>query len=683
MSRRKNRRLEEPSGALQNSRLFKAGSKIALGVIVVITFLTLSSCTVKKPEAPTWTTQFTIPLVNRTYEMSEIVEKIDQEGIEMDADSNVIYTITRDIDTVRLDDEELTTPNLSYAVSEQLGIIDIDPPEVTPAAMALDNISTLATYLPGTVPPTSFEIENALPTIDNYTSATVSSGQVWAVVSNNLGFDLSSATLELYDAGNARTIGTPQSFPGGIADGSTDSVLFNLSGQTISNSFEMRVNATTDGGTVLSLAEKEIVTVMRFSDNLTVSAATAEIPGLSRDFSQPVTLDESNIIYHAQLSGGNLQLDVSNQTNLNAELEITFPDLKSSGVPLTVEQPVAANSNEIVVVNLSGYELIPTDSTSPQDIAINVVANVVGTAPQHVQVDQSNQFAVTAALNNLSFASVSGPFAVVESTIEPTQEEIDVPDGFDSIELVHAVLTLEIVNGVNLPGSLSVNLNGNNGKTLNIDGAIAPGSPQSAVTTYIIDTTIADFLSPVPSQIDISGNAAFGNGFDLGTITSEDFVYARINILAPFEVIIPQTTIEGDIESEKIDQDDIDAITDHVIEARFIYNITNHLPIGAQFNLYLGGDSATVFDNPQLLIDSIFAVAAPTTGGIANDVATSGYQTVVLDSNDIKILENETLYIGTEFLLDDSEGQPVRLTNNDYIQVVGRIEVEYNFDGDF
>jgi len=667
---------------MAESPWLKFGSKLALSLFVVIVFLTLVQCTVKKPEAPTWNTQFTVPLVNRTYDMAEIVERIDQEGIGLDGDSNVIYSLTRDIDTVTLNSDELTTSDLSYSVSEQLGEVSVDPPTLAPATVDLSAISGLAAFVPGTVPEMGFNVNSSLPTINSFTSLTITSGLAYAVVTNNLGFDLSTVDLELFDVTNNQVVGT-QSIVGGLVDGATDSVMFALSGRTISNVLEARIGAYTLGAAVLSASGKNISTVLRFAGSLTVSSATAEIPELTRGFSENVTLGETDPIYRATLSQGTLSLTVDNGTNLAAVLDITFPDLYQGATPFTLQQNVAANSQQLVNVDLADYELAPSDSTAPQDIAIDVLATVPGTAPAQVAVNQTDAFSVTAGLSGLEFGSVTGRFSAVGSTIDPRDEAIDVPEGFDQITLASAVVTLEIENGVELPGSLDLTLQGDNGKTLNLSGAIASATAGGPVVSNIIDSTIADFLSPVPSLITISGSGTFGDGVTEGTISADDYIFARVHILAPLEVIIDSAVIESDVESEEISQDDIDAITDHVIEARFLYNIVNHLPIGTNVNIYLSGDSASVYDSPQLLLDGIFVTAAPVVAGIASDTVSTGYQTIVLDSADIQILKNDPLYIGSEILLEDTGGLPVKLTNNDYIQIIGRIEVEYRFDGDF
>jgi hypothetical protein len=149
-------------------------------------------------------------------------------------------------------------------------------------------------------------------------------------------------------------------------------------------------------------------------------------------------------------------------------------------------------------------------------------------------------------------------------------------------------------------------------------------------------------------------------------------------------MIIEPAQVETDVEMTEIDQQDIDAITDHVLEARFVYNIVSHLPIGAQIDIYFGPDSATLFANPQLLINALQLPAAPFgVGGIVTDTISTDFQEVYLDSIDFKILENDTLYFGSTFDLSGTSGQMVKLTTNDYLSITGRIEVDYRFNGEF
>jgi hypothetical protein len=675
------------SDSFWDSFVFKYGSKLLLGLVVVVIFLTLVQCTIKKPESPVWNTKFTIPAVNRTYGMEELIRKMDQEGIGIDSSGMVTYSITKDLDTIQLEEDLLSTADLSYTASENVGTVRIGPPSVDPVSISLASISGLASSLPGDsagVDSLSFNLYNDMPTITTFSSADVANGEFAVVVDNNLGISLDTVIVQIYDVVNAAVVAT-DTFPQPIASGSTASLSIALSGQSISNSFRVDEHCYTTGGVVDSASTRYVGTDVVFADSLEVFSAVAEIPALTRDFSEQVDLAETNRIDTAGLSGGSLNLSIVNATELNADLTITIPDIVSQGgQALTVDQAVPPRQNTIVNVDLSGYRLVPRDVTVPQNIDINVTASTPGTAPQQVQVNQSDSFFVSADLTSLTFDYVNGVFDSVSANFAGTEHEIDVPTGFDSLELVSAIITLEIENGVNLPGHLDLLLNGDNGKQLNFSGDIAAGGRDSATWSSLSNNSVTDFLSPIPSRITASGTAVFGDEVYQGTVYGDDYVFGRVKIHAPLEVIINESHIETDIESKKIDQDDMDIITDHVLEGRFVYNIINHLPLGARINFFFSGDSATLYANPELRIDSVFITAAPVSlDGLVSDTASTGYQEIYLDSADIKVLNNDTLYIGQEIILESSNGQTVKLTQDDYLTVIGRIEVNYRFDGEF
>lgn len=678
--RRSNKRSAEP-GNFWNSLIFRFGSKLLFAAVVVVVILTLSQCTVKKPEAPTWETQLTVPLINRTYPMEELIRRADQDGITMVGDT-IQYAITYDLDTFRLDQDNLSTSDLSYGFSAQLGVIDLDAPEVAPVSAAASSIAGLSAFVPGDVPATAFTVSNDLPAISSFGSVTVHDGHVYAVVTNALGFDLDTVRLILHDVTLAYPIDTGFII-GGLDDGATDSALIDLDGKTISNDLRVDIRCHTPGGSVLSTSGKELTTTVHFADPFSADHALAQVPALSRTDSQLVTVAESDVIERATISEGTLTITVANNTALPAAVEVSIPELNQSGIPLALTRTVPADGTTPITVDLAGYRLEPSGSSAPQTVAVVAALSSNGSGANLVPVDQNDAIAVDASLSGLTFSSVTGTFANTSSTFDPVVEDIDIPQGFEGIHLSHVVLNLEITNGVNLPGQINVQLNGNNGRTLTLDDAVSAATLSTAATTTIVDTTAATFLDPIPSQISASGEAQFGDGVTSGTIRAGDFVTGRVQLIAPLEMIVDETPIETDISSEEIEQDDIDKITDHVLEAAFIYNVISRLPLGATMNVYLGGDSATLYSNPQLRIDSILVPAAPVVGGVASDTVSTGFRSVVLDSADIQILKNPVLYVGQELVLNSSNGQVIRLTPNDAITFTGRIEVKYRFDGEF
>ncbi|RME19380.1 MAG: hypothetical protein D6800_14340 [Candidatus Zixiibacteriota bacterium] len=678
MARRKKRAATEGPEFLE-SWLFKISTKVFLGVLVIVLFLTLVRCTVRKPEAPQWTTQLTVPLINRTYPMDELVQRIGQSEVQIQG-NQVVFSVNEEFDTVGFSNGQLTTPDLSYGLSQTLGSVTIDPPTIPAVTVDASNIGPLSTVIPGAVPPLSFQVVNDLPTITTFTDATVDTGTIYLVITNNLGVDLDIVNVLLTNQVAGDTVGTG-SAAGGIASGNTALIPIPLFGRTLTNQLRATIDAHTNGGTVLSSSGKNLTTNVQFSGPLTVVSATAQVPPTSRSFSQVIALNETDPVYQATLADGELALTITNTSGLDADLQLTFPDLTKNGQPLVIQQTVTAKNTSYQTVNVTGYDLRPSDSTVPQQLWVQAEAVMPGSGANQVLVRATDKSTVNATLRRLSFASITGVFNNSSLSIPPTVQPVTVPNGFDSVQLVNAILTLEIENAVNLPGSLSVTVQGNNGKTLNFSGPVQPGSSGLPTITTFIDSAAADFLSPIPTSVTVSGSAGFGDGISPGTVTANDYVLARVNILSPLELVLGRTSVQTDVNRNQIDQSNIDIVTNHTEQARFVYNIINHLPIGAHVNLFFGPDSATLFTAPQLEIDSLVVPAAPTSLGIASDTASSGFQTILLTNDDIRILENDTLYSSVELVLEGTGGQVIRLTGDDYVTVQGRLEVDYHFDG--
>ncbi|UCC45405.1 MAG: hypothetical protein JSU65_05665, partial [Candidatus Zixiibacteriota bacterium] len=584
MARKSKRTARDSSNSFLDSRLFRLGTRLCLGLVVMVIFLSIVQCTVKKPESPQWTTSLTVPLINRTYTMSELVDRMDQEGLEVLNDSDIVFTISEEVDTFFLDQTELSIDNIDTTVSRTIGVVDINPPVIAPVIVDLGDLVPLV----ASIPDTSITIENDMPAISSFSTAMIASGEVWVIISNNLAIDLDSITVSLYDIYNPSIPIASGPFPDTLYDGDVDSILFDLSGRSVSNSLRTTIDFHTPGGTSLRAGAKELSTEIIFAGALTVSSATnAAVPAITIADTSRTEISSSGgstVVHSASFSSGSLQLTITNNTALSATLDVLLPDLYQGGQPLTVQQPVSPFGTEVVYVDLSTCQLHPSDVTAPQEM--DLIFQAV-TDSNRVDIDQSQSFSVQTTLSSLIFGSVTGVFDATRATIPPSDHEIDVPQGFDGFELVTAVLTLSIANGVQLPGQLDIDVNGSNGKVLNVSSTIQAGTADSAVTTLIVVDTAADFLSPVPDSVRITGRAIFGDGVTMGTISANDYVFATVDIEAPLEIVVNPTTIELDVEDEKIDVEDIDLITEHVQQVRFIYTLENSLPVGVTTNIYL------------------------------------------------------------------------------------------------
>ncbi len=669
-----------------DSFLFKVFSRLVLSLIVITIFLTFVQCTIKKPESPEWNVNFILPVINSTYDMPELIRRLDQDGIGIDSLGNITLTITEELDTVTVSSDYLTTPNLSYSFGKVLDTVSISTPTIPPVFVglaAITGISASTAEDTVTIGQRSFDISNNLPVPSSYTSATIFSGTANAQLFNNLGAPLDTVFLEIWDITFGALLAA-DSFFNVIPSGASATIPIDLSGRTISNRFRIEAHCHTTGGFVTQVSTRGISTELDFVGNVTVTSATAQIPAFSRSFSDQVNLLESDRIDSASIASGNLLLSITNVTNLPVNLTVTLPDIQQGGQPLSLTPNVLPQQTANLNIDLTGYEVVPLDVAIPQTLTIDAIAGISATAPNHVSISQSDSFFVSATLAGLTFNAVSGFFDSVQASFNGITQIIDVPTGFDSVHMTSAFLTLQVTNSLELPGDLDIQIAGNNGKNLNLAGLISAGSALSSATSTIVEPAAGDFLSPVPSQIDVSGSVIFANGGYQGRIEANDFISASVTLLSPLEMIIDPSQVETDIERKAVDQGDVAVITDHVLEAKFIYNIISHLPIGAQVDIYFGPDSATLFSNPQLLVNALQLPAAPTgINGVVSDTVSTNFQEVYLDSADIKILENDTLFYASALNLAGTGGQMVKLTGNDYLTINGRIEVNYRFNGEF
>ncbi len=661
-------------------------AKLVLGIVIVITFLSLVQCSIKKPESPTWSTNLVVPVVNRTYPMQELIDKVGDDNLVIDSTGLVAFTVSELLDTVTIDQDNLNTDDLAYSISKRLGPIEIESPTIHPVTVSFDSVSGLGYSLPGdraVVPDTTFRVVSDMPGISSFTTATFSQGRADIGITNELGLDLDNIIITIVNAETHQVIATAY-HPSVLPSGSSTTVPMVLDGYTIPHELDIVTWYHTPLDTVDNVSSRSITTTVTFGDTLEVIYAVGQVPALSRTDTAFVSLAENNRVDTADIAGGLLDFSITNESGLNATVTVALPDVQSGGAPLTIDRYVLERQTVRMQVDLTGYELVPQSSNVPQELSVVATASSPGSGLDEVVVTSADSFVVNAELTDLRFSSITGVFQAVTVTFDDIREQFDLPVGFEHIEPTSAVLTLEVDNGIDLPGQVALQISGNNGEALALLGDVSPRGLASSVSSSIVVTNVADFLSPIPTEIEAAGTLTFGDGSYQSRITENDFVAASVRIDAPLEVIINPATIKTDIESEDIDQEDVDVITDHFVQGRLLFQVTNALPLGATLNMYIGGDSASLYSNPQLRLDSIYVTAAPVDeNGFVTDAATTAYQEILLSSEDIKILENETLYFGQEMILDGTAGEKVIFTADNYITVTGRIEVEYFFDGEF
>ncbi|MCK4655529.1 MAG: hypothetical protein KAT85_00815, partial [candidate division Zixibacteria bacterium] len=442
--------------ALNRTILIRTVSASAI-VLLVACF---SACSIEKPQAPSWDTELVLPLINHHYDMLELVDRMAEDALSYDSLGNISFSVEQDMDTIAVD-AGLSMPDLSTAFSETIGLIEISSPAPVTDQIYLSDYLALG----GDVPAMTLDVSQQWPAISDIESATIASGSMVITATNNFDLPVDTVTIAIVDDTFAAQIGAV-TFEGGLAIGETKSKTIDLSGKTISNSFTYNAHLYTPGGTILTLAEKTLVVEAGFSSTITVSSAIAKVPAQERSYEQNVSFSEDNQITSANIKGGSLTLDITNGTNLSAEINVTIEEFTRDGDPLSFTVDLPPQQNSVITRDLAGYEFIPLPSESTPTMNVSMDISLPGSGSNTVEITSTDDFALDVQASGLEFSSVSGVIAPTVVEIEPATESIDIPNGFENFSLTGAVMTIEIHSAVNLPAELSVRIEGDAGQLL-------------------------------------------------------------------------------------------------------------------------------------------------------------------------------------------------------------------------
>jgi len=635
--------------------------------VLFLIFLTLLQCTIKKPSSPTWNTKLKIPLISRTYDMRKIVEELGEPSLILDSLGNPYFYKKIEMDTIRAE-ELLTLDSTEKSFSDTLGVFNITPPDTKETEFFLSEI--YGGQL-GLIPPFTFLLEEELQKIENFTFVAMDQGEAFIMVSNHLGLDLDSLSIDLVDEENSQIIATIV-YPEMILNDSSMIQQVDLSEKYFSNNLSFDIKAHTPGGTILTLADKYLSLSLSFSDSIYVKEAIAQVPEISRGESQKLYLPKEHSIQSGEIDRGNVVFSICNRTALGGSLQITLPHLTNYGNPLYVTRNLSPFSSDQVEVLLDGYQV---GSVTEGEFDLNWVFESPGTGGEQVEVKSSDSIQVQVKFDQMKFREISGVFSPTEVEIHRGPEPLNLPDGFESAKLSGAYLKAEILNGVSLPAILSVRLIGDQGQQLEIDENIFSGNPYAPVSTLIQKDDLDDFFDPVPYEITVSGRALYGDGQNSATITRDDFVLGKVEIFSPIEAIFDSNDVELDTDSDSLEEENRKLLNQRVNWANLVISLENHLPLGLSVEL-LFKDSEDVYNQPDLIIGPLRVNSGQRDqNGI---VINTSYlnENIELDKQDLEIFEERPFWIGGYIHLEGTNGEKIKVVPEDFVKITSYVEAE-------
>ena len=662
-----------PEVSFQSKIAIRCFSKIGALILSVLLFFVLLlsiQCSLKKPTAPSWNTILTIPLTSKHYGMDTLIAKIDDPHLKTDSLGNPYFSFSEDLDTVEIREHLILSP-ASKHFSDTLGAVNLTPSETSRNTVSLADISPWGA---GAVPDTDFTFPLRVETVDFFTQATVQSGNATLIVENQLGVDFDSVVVNIVDSVTSSVVATFV-FPDGIPDAETDTQTTNLSPQTISNQLYYDVYAHTPGDTIFTTSGKYLRLELSIKDIL-VSQAIAQIPSISLEKNDTLGFTPSEVVIDsATIKTGSVSFNLNNFSNLEADVEVQLPDFVSGGNALTIHRTISGGGTTNVNVPLDGYSFVPQVS---QALRVQVNALTRNSEGELVTFNSSDSIKLDASTSEIKFSKISGAIPQTPIEIDAMQRGLNLPDGFENTQLTNASLGLEISNGVGLPIDFAISIQGDNGKTLNLNGYSPAGSADNPNQSTITESNLSDFLNPVPANIIVTGTALCGEENNNATITDQDFVFAKVKIVSPLQFVMGPSDVEIESSSHELNEDTRDLLSNNLNWGKLVVNVVNHLPLGASVEFYVSSNQANLFTNPDLTIGPI-SVNSGVIGedGLVEDTVMSS-SIIQLTSEEMKIFQKTPFYIAGNVHFPGTNGQEVKATGLDYLNVSAYLQIEIN-----
>jgi hypothetical protein len=637
------------------------------GLILFFGMLLFFQCSLKAPTAPSWNTKLTIPLIKKSYDMVTLIEKIDEPSLKTDSLGNLFFHIQEDLDTIRLLGK-LVCDSVTKTFKDSLGTIKITPSESKEVIFWMTDFYTGE---PGEVPPGSATIEADLDTFTSFHQVAIREGYATLTASNHLGLDLDSLQFKIIDKISWETLGT-LIVPGGIQD--NDSIIQKLTfaDETFSNQFAIQVGTHTPGGFLPSL-EGKYFSVAFLVDSLTVTCGIAKVPSFDLVKEEEIILPSGHAIDSAKIRIGSLSFDLFNHTNILAEMEIDFPELEKNGEILKTTRTIAAGERSNLELSLDGYSLRPLSDTS---IQAQLTIRINDSGDQLVFFNSSDSVTAAAFLSEVTFSQISGRLEPTVVDIGEIKRDINLPPGFESAHLKNASLSLDVHNGVNFPGSLSVTVCGEKGQTLELSGNIEAGSPWTTAVTTIQEDNLDPLLDPVPQKLTCTGQLICGDGISSGIVAEEDFFFGEIEIASPLELILDSCQIQIDQDSHSVNDDVKSLIQDQVNWSKLILKVESHLPLDAEASIFISKNEEDIFLGPDLVIGPVNVPKGELDeSGVVEESKTSE-SIINLNYEELQIFRNSPFYIAGKIDFPGTDGNTIKALATDFIQISSYVEVE-------
>ena len=590
----------------------KKGVLYASIIALILAMVGCSKYKVASFVMPTWDTQLSAPLFNRTYTLWEILSKDSAQVANGDTTflraepPSYVFTLFRtqslNADSVGDNLKIGTVP--STTADQSPADFQIGPPSPVNYSLVDPGLPVGTT---GPVPsiPQRTAVLNPDAPFNNFQSATFSGGTVTITLRNGYPTPVtfSSAGLNITNASNTPIFNIPVS-PNPVASGQTVVLTHSLAGITLPNNPRVSFTFKADSAASATFRSDTILAISFALSNLRVSSAVAVVPN-QRPFSinQSIVLTDGNKVTRADIKSGTLTLNISNGFPVPDTIDVVLKSVVSQTNPYDtlsrriVLQPLQTNFS--LPINLAGYRLDmsdqygnPTDSLSYRATATSPGSRAL--PDSFVTVSTSQTVHSDFSLTDLQLSSFTGEVHL--------KNPINIPTDTQSVNLgdfrkkfsgaivfgPNTQLTLNVTS-IGFPTRVHISLIPANSDLPSppvdsavVDTVIPPGVSKIILGQKFVSAlnTFAQLKNTIPDQFIISGYVLVNpSPYAVGTVTDTSKVAGTATISMPFDLGILNATYADTTKSAVITDSSTAAKMGNIDSARVVIEIWNGLPL--------------------------------------------------------------------------------------------------------
>ncbi len=670
-------------------------------LIISLIAALITGCNINNPVAPRWDVSATIPIVNKEYLMSELLEDESENLFHYNdgANKNVLYfTDSYKIDKITFENK-LNIDGFSESITQQIGTLKIESDtvqgNVNSAELGLNSFARIA------VPPVSNKkVSLDLSEPDNFLQARFKSGSFDLIIRNNFtsDVDITVANISFVNSDDGTVIA---SHNGNVTIPASHSTL--ISGLKINSEAYVKnrlkieaVISTSGSGSKEVPVPENFLTLTAIMKNLEVSEATAKFP--VQDFlslNGTIKIGNKNErIARTIIKNGTLNLRLTNNTALKAEIRYKFPDIKTNDGKV-FEGTVIIGGGESKKLfdnkSLAGYTLDAGEALI-EELRYTIDFRIVSDN-QYITIKSSDNARADFSFSELTFEEFKGYIAPFEFAPERTSFTFDMEKDkidFEKLFLSNPIISLKLNTTAEikflLNGKLKLYMPNRTVKNFNLNDntlssvLITPSTERIYLNSDSVSAFIKN-LDGIPDSAVIELSGTVNPDFGYVSVKSTDYIEGELEAEIPLDFGLQYAEYTDSVDIE-LSNDDRDLLRDiKYLETNLI--VLNGLPVNMSFTgkLYDAAGNFLTYFPPAVFQDTIITIKGATTdnNGFAISPTEENIKVTIDSTTSAKIANAEYMRVKINFNTNSMD-KPIKIRSSDTIKIRAFGISKYNIE---